>query len=70
MNERDQRTDPPVPEPTDDEDTEGHSLLSGELSAQINRDHVREAATYARDQANRRAIGKPRESLRKRLFGR
>lgn len=49
-------TDPPIDtsvsatEPAAD-DTEGHSMLNGELGRTIARDHVREADRIARDSA-------------------
>jgi hypothetical protein len=63
---------PPIPERDVDEDTEGHSLLSGELHAQLERDRARSTESYVRDEQNRRAIGKPRQGqgIRQRLFGR
>ena len=60
---------PPLPAESED-DTEGHSLLTGELHAQLERDRARYTDSFIRDEQNRRAISKPREGLRKRLFGR
>jgi hypothetical protein len=51
-------TDPPIDaidaietEPATSDDTEGHSLLNGELGRTIVREHVREADRIARDSA-------------------
>ena len=60
---------PPAPTETDEQDTEGHNLLAAELGRQVAREHAREAELFARDQANRHAVGKPRQSLRSRIFG-
>ena len=59
-------TDPPIEtsavgtEPVAD-DTEGHSLLNGELGRTIARDHVREADRIARDSARVRETRSGRE---------
>ncbi len=53
-----------------DQDTEGHSLLAGELARQSARDHAREADRIQRNAALSRQVKGPQRSLRNRLLGR
>jgi hypothetical protein len=59
-----------APEPSENEDTEGHSLGTGEFHRFVAKEHDRDAARWADKEALSRAARPNRKSLRDRLTGR